>query len=142
MKFFLMISVMLISMSHPMMMLIAVILLTLFISMLFYMITENSLFPLITILMILGGMMIIFMYIISLCPNKKMNFNFKISVIMFIFLFLNLNSMFVKIINQNLMKIYFFSFINMVILLMLYLLVTLSVILKNLNWISSPMKSK
>nr|YP_010535400.1 NADH dehydrogenase subunit 6 [Amblyomma mixtum]UYB77961.1 NADH dehydrogenase subunit 6 [Amblyomma mixtum] len=142
MKFFLMISVMLISMSHPMMMLIAVILLTLFISMLFYMITENSLFPLITILMILGGMMIIFMYIISLCPNKKMNFNFKISVIMFIFLFLNLNSMFVKIINQNLMKIYFFSFINMVILLMLYLLVTLSVILKNLNWISSPMSSK
>nr|WEF74973.1 NADH dehydrogenase subunit 6 [Amblyomma cajennense]WEF75051.1 NADH dehydrogenase subunit 6 [Amblyomma cajennense] len=142
MKFFLMISIMLISMSHPMMMLIAVILLTLFISMLFYMITENSLFPLIMILMILGGMMIIFMYIISLCPNKKMNFNLKISTISITFLFLNYNFFCVKIFTQNLLKIYTYLFINMIIFLMLYLLVTLSVILKNLNWISSPMSSK
>nr|YP_007475026.1 NADH dehydrogenase subunit 6 [Amblyomma cajennense]YP_009332021.1 NADH dehydrogenase subunit 6 [Amblyomma sculptum]AFU55275.1 NADH dehydrogenase subunit 6 [Amblyomma cajennense]APH07718.1 NADH dehydrogenase subunit 6 [Amblyomma sculptum]WEF75038.1 NADH dehydrogenase subunit 6 [Amblyomma sculptum] len=141
MKLFLMISIVLISMSHPMMMLIAVILLTLFISLLFYTITENSLFPLIMILMILGGMLIIFMYIISLCPNKKMNFNYKISIVGFAVLFLNLNFMFMKILNQNLIKIYFFTFVNMLILLMLYLLITLSVILKNLNWISSPMKS-
>nr|YP_010730011.1 NADH dehydrogenase subunit 6 [Amblyomma tonelliae]WEF75025.1 NADH dehydrogenase subunit 6 [Amblyomma tonelliae] len=141
MKFLLTISLILIVMSHPMTMLIAVIFLTLFISMIFYKISENSILPLIVILMILGGMMIIFMYIISLCPNKKMSFNMKFLIFSLMIVMFNMDLIFIKVLNQDLMKIYFFSYINSLLFLMLYLLITLAVILKNLNWISSPMKS-
>nr|UNO54311.1 NADH dehydrogenase subunit 6 [Amblyomma sp.] len=128
-------------MSHPMMMLISVIILTLFISLTFYQNSMNSLFPLILILLIMGGMLTIFMYMISLCPNKKMSFNIKLMIPISIMFMLKLYPMFMKFHNEDLITIYFYPFINMLLLMMTYLFISLMIMMKMLNWISSPMKS-
>uniref|UniRef100_UPI0030FF28EC NADH dehydrogenase subunit 6 n=1 Tax=Amblyomma breviscutatum TaxID=3134081 RepID=UPI0030FF28EC len=141
MNIILFLAILLISMSHPMTMLISVILLTLFISIFFYANSCNTLFPLILILLILGGMLIIFLYMISLCPNKKMDFNFKILLASTIFLLFNFDSKAFKFLNEELTKIYFSPQIVMMLLIMNYLMITLMVVLKMLNWISSPLKS-
>nr|YP_011017391.1 NADH dehydrogenase subunit 6 [Amblyomma neumanni]WQF69054.1 NADH dehydrogenase subunit 6 [Amblyomma neumanni] len=141
MKLILFFSILLISLMHPMMMLIAVILLTLFISITFYLNSCNSMFPLILILLILGGMLIIFMYMISLCPNKKMNYSLKFSILGLTLVVIYPFNLYLKILKQDLMKIYYFSFMNIMIMMMIYLLISLLVVMKNLNWISSPMKS-
>nr|YP_011017378.1 NADH dehydrogenase subunit 6 [Amblyomma parvitarsum]WQF69041.1 NADH dehydrogenase subunit 6 [Amblyomma parvitarsum] len=141
MKMILLFSILLISFSHPMMMLMSVILLTLFISMIFYKNTENSLFSLMTILLILGGMLIIFMYMVSLCPNKKMKINFKFIFMALILFVFNSSYLYINFSYQNLIKIYYFSFLNILMMMMMYLLISLVVIMKNLNWISCPMKS-
>nr|YP_011017365.1 NADH dehydrogenase subunit 6 [Amblyomma tigrinum]WQF69028.1 NADH dehydrogenase subunit 6 [Amblyomma tigrinum] len=131
------------SMSHPMMMLISIIMLTFFVSFFFYNNFCNSFIPLIMILLILGGMLIIFMYMVSLCPNKKMNFNYTNWTIMsiMILIFITLGKILLKFHLQDLIKIYFPLFMNMLLLMMCYLLITLTVVMKILNWISSPLKS-
>nr|BCW91244.1 NADH dehydrogenase subunit 6 [Amblyomma sp.]BCW91257.1 NADH dehydrogenase subunit 6 [Amblyomma sp.]BCW91270.1 NADH dehydrogenase subunit 6 [Amblyomma sp.]BCW91283.1 NADH dehydrogenase subunit 6 [Amblyomma sp.]BCW91296.1 NADH dehydrogenase subunit 6 [Amblyomma sp.] len=141
MKIITFLSVLLISMSHPMSMLISVIILTILMAMIFYQNSCNSLFSLMLILLILGGMLIIFMYMVSLCPNKKINFNFKTLVFFSMTTILNFNYIFNKFNYQELIKIYSFPFMNMLIIMMIYLLITLMVTMKLLNWISSPLKS-
>nr|QLF99628.1 NADH dehydrogenase subunit 6 [Amblyomma ovale] len=141
-KVILMMSTVLISMSHPVAMLMSVILLTLSMSLIFYENSANSLFPMILLLLILGGMMIIFLYMVSLCPNKKLNYNIKlIFTMMMIVIILSINPLYFKVQSQELTKIYCTSFLNIVLMMMMYLLITLMVVMKNLNWISSPMKS-
>nr|QFQ33842.1 NADH dehydrogenase subunit 6 [Amblyomma geoemydae] len=134
-------SILLITMSHPMTLLISVILLTLFVSMLFYFNSCNAFFPLILILLILGGMLVIFMYMVSLCPNKKINFNLKFLFLTSIIMFLSFNLKITSFMNEELMKIFFFPQISMTLLIMNYLMLTLMVVMKLLNWISSPLKS-
>nr|YP_010535426.1 NADH dehydrogenase subunit 6 [Amblyomma tholloni]QLD97061.1 NADH dehydrogenase subunit 6 [Amblyomma tholloni]QLD97074.1 NADH dehydrogenase subunit 6 [Amblyomma tholloni]UYB78013.1 NADH dehydrogenase subunit 6 [Amblyomma tholloni] len=135
-------SILLISMSHPVTMLLSVILLTLAVSMIFYQNSCNSLLPLILILLILGGMLIIFMYMVSLCPNKKINFNIKNLFMILLIIIFNYSFISTKIFNQDFMKIYFNPFFNMMLLTMIYLLISLLVVMKMLNWISCPMKSQ
>nr|YP_011017352.1 NADH dehydrogenase subunit 6 [Amblyomma dubitatum]WQF69015.1 NADH dehydrogenase subunit 6 [Amblyomma dubitatum] len=142
MKSMLIISVLLLSMSHPMTMLISVILLTILVSMMFYQNSCNSLFPLILILLILGGMLMIFMYMISLCPNKKMNFKLKSILLLLMLMLSDFNLIFTKFYSQELMKIYYFSYLNVIMFMMIYLLISLMVVMKILNWISCPMKSQ
>nr|YP_011017313.1 NADH dehydrogenase subunit 6 [Amblyomma argentinae]WQF68976.1 NADH dehydrogenase subunit 6 [Amblyomma argentinae] len=134
-------SVILISMNHPMLMLLSVIAMTLLISLMFYQNSCNSLLPLILILLVLGGMMIIFMYMVSLCPNKKMQFNKKIIFLIIFLIFLKFSFIFVKIENQEFFKLYCYPFMNLMIFMLIYLLICLLVVMKLLNWISSPMKS-
>lgn len=57
------------------MILISIMLLTLCISLTFYIFSQFSLISLIMILLILGGILIIFMYIVSLSPNNKISLN-------------------------------------------------------------------
>nr|WQF69077.1 NADH dehydrogenase subunit 6 [Amblyomma nodosum] len=142
MKLMLFFSILLLSMSHPITMLISVILLTLMVCLTFYQNSCNSLFPLILILLILGGMLIIFMYMISLCPNKKMNFNLKFIFLILMPLLSNNIPVFMKFYNQELMKIYYFSYLNIMMMMMIYLVITLMIVMKILNWISCPMKSQ
>nr|YP_010534088.1 NADH dehydrogenase subunit 6 [Amblyomma sparsum]UXX50183.1 NADH dehydrogenase subunit 6 [Amblyomma nuttalli] len=141
MKMILFFSILLTSMSHPVTMLISVILLTLFISMNFYNCSCNAFFPLILILLILGGMLVIFMYMVSLCPNKKINFNMKNFFITLVMIFMNFSIIFMPVNKQELMKIYYMPFINMLLLMMIYIIISLLVVMKMLNWISCPMKS-
>uniref|UniRef100_UPI0030FEF04E NADH dehydrogenase subunit 6 n=1 Tax=Amblyomma nitidum TaxID=1325864 RepID=UPI0030FEF04E len=134
-------SVLFITMNHPMTMLLSVILLTLFISMVFYFNSCNAFFSLIMILLILGGMLIIFMYMVSLCPNKKMNFNIKTCLMILFITPLSFPLISLKFFNEELIKIFFFPQIMMMLLMMIYLIITLMVVMKMLNWISSPLKS-
>nr|YP_006234061.1 NADH dehydrogenase subunit 6 [Archaeocroton sphenodonti]AET63101.1 NADH dehydrogenase subunit 6 [Archaeocroton sphenodonti] len=128
-------------MSHPMMMLMSVMLLTFFLALIFYKITQISLVSLMMILLILGGMLIIFMYMISLCPNKKIIFK-KISLLIIIFMIptISMFHILMKFEISNFIKIYFFNFLNLLILMMIYLLITLLVVMKNSNFNNSPMK--
>nr|YP_010509220.1 NADH dehydrogenase subunit 6 [Dermacentor albipictus]UXG58681.1 NADH dehydrogenase subunit 6 [Dermacentor albipictus] len=128
-------------MTHPILMLISLILLTLFLAMLFYLFFQMSLISLLMILMILGGMLIIFMYMISLCPNQKIMFNNKlilISILLTIPISIPLAKMNLEISQIN--KIYNMFFTNMLILMMIFLIISLMVISKNLNWINCPIK--
>uniref|UniRef100_UPI0030FF0A7F NADH dehydrogenase subunit 6 n=1 Tax=Amblyomma albolimbatum TaxID=1987572 RepID=UPI0030FF0A7F len=140
MKLMLMLSISMISFNHPMTMLISVIFITLFMSIFFYLNSCNSMFSLILILLILGGMLMIFLYMISLCPNLKIKMNMKMIMIIFMFFFFKINYMYNNFVNQDLKKIFFFMFLNTIILMMMYLILTLLVVMKNLNWINSPMK--
>nr|UXG58694.1 NADH dehydrogenase subunit 6 [Dermacentor albipictus] len=128
-------------MTHPILMLISLILLTLFLAMMFYFFFQMSLISLLMILMILGGMLIIFMYMISLCPNQKIKLNNKlilISILLTIPISIPLVKMNLEIFQIN--KIYNMFFTNMLILMMIFLIISLMVISKNLNWINSPIK--
>uniref|UniRef100_UPI0030FEC222 NADH dehydrogenase subunit 6 n=1 Tax=Amblyomma calabyi TaxID=3065602 RepID=UPI0030FEC222 len=140
MKFMLILSIYMISFSHPMTMLISVIFITLFMSIFFYLNSCNSMFSLILILLILGGMLMIFLYMISLCPNLKIKLDKKMIFIIFLIFSFKINFMYNNFMNQDLKKIFFFMFMNMIILMMMYLIITLLVVMKNLNWINSPMK--
>nr|UZG91583.1 NADH dehydrogenase subunit 6 [Dermacentor reticulatus] len=141
MKLLILLSILCMSMSHPIMMLMSLILLTLFLSMSFYFLFQFSLVSLLMILIILGGMLIIFMYMISLCPNKKIFIDIKMiifSILMTIPIYFPFHMMSFNIINIE--KIYSINFTNMLILMMIFLIMSLMIISKNLNWINCPIK--
>nr|UYB78039.1 NADH dehydrogenase subunit 6 [Dermacentor albipictus]UYB78052.1 NADH dehydrogenase subunit 6 [Dermacentor albipictus] len=141
MKMIIFLSITFMLMTHPILMLISLILLTLFLAMMFYFFFQMSLISLLMILMILGGMLIIFMYMISLCPNQKIKLNNKlilISILLTIPISIPLTKMNLEIFQIN--KIYDMFFTNMLVLMMIFLIISLMVISKNLNWINSPIK--
>ncbi|YP_009122937.1 NADH dehydrogenase subunit 6 (mitochondrion) [Dermacentor silvarum] len=141
MKMIIMMSILCMSMSNPISMLISLILLTLFLSISFYFLFQFSLISLLMILIILGGMLIIFMYMISLCPNYKIIVNKK--MIMFSIFMTSLISFPTYMMNFemiNISKIYFMNFTNMLIMMMIFLIISLMIISKNLNWINCPIK--
>nr|AFR24940.1 NADH dehydrogenase subunit 6 [Rhipicephalus sanguineus] len=134
-------SIICLSSSHPILMLSSLILLTLFLALTFYFIYQFSFVSMMMILIILGGMLIIFMYMISLCPNKKMSFYKKLSAtftLLLIFIPYNTFMMKLEVININ--KVYSVNFVNMIILMMTFLIVMLTIISKNLSWINAPIK--
>nr|YP_007475039.1 NADH dehydrogenase subunit 6 [Haemaphysalis formosensis]AFU55288.1 NADH dehydrogenase subunit 6 [Haemaphysalis formosensis]UXX50209.1 NADH dehydrogenase subunit 6 [Haemaphysalis formosensis] len=134
-------SILFMMMTHPIMMLMSVMLLTLYMSMIFYFISQFSLISLIMILLILGGMLIIFMYMVSLTPNNKISFNYKMIFIVILVMFLlNVEIQF-KNFEMNIMsKIYFMNYMNMIMLMMMYLILSLTVVMKLTNSNMSPMK--
>nr|UYL27182.1 NADH dehydrogenase subunit 6 [Rhipicephalus sanguineus] len=141
MKFLIFMSVICLSSSHPILMLSSLILLTLFLSLIFYFIYQFSIMSMMMILIILGGMLIIFMYMISLCPNKKMSFYKKLSVTFTMMLILiPYDSFMTKLEMININKIYSVNFVNMIILMMIFLIVMLTIISKNLSWINAPIQ--
>nr|YP_009532703.1 NADH dehydrogenase subunit 6 [Haemaphysalis hystricis]AYA73269.1 NADH dehydrogenase subunit 6 [Haemaphysalis hystricis]QPM99874.1 NADH dehydrogenase subunit 6 [Haemaphysalis hystricis]UXX50274.1 NADH dehydrogenase subunit 6 [Haemaphysalis hystricis] len=128
-------------MTHPIMMLMSIMLLTLFMSMAFYSFSQFSLISLIMILLILGGMLIIFMYMVSLSPNNKISFNWLMFLSAFFLMFImKLEFHYENIKNEILDKIYFSNFMNLILLMMIYLILTLFVVLKLTNSNMSPMK--
>lgn len=129
------------SISNPISILISLILLTLFLSISFYFLFQFSLISLLIILIILGGILIIFIYIIRLCPNYKIIVNKKI--IIFSIFITSLISFPTYIINFeiiNIRKIYLINFTNILIIIIIFLIISLIIISKNLNWINCPIK--
>nr|YP_006234402.1 NADH dehydrogenase subunit 6 [Bothriocroton concolor]AET63050.1 NADH dehydrogenase subunit 6 [Bothriocroton concolor] len=142
MKIILCTSAILLTMSHPMTMLLSVMFLVFFLSMLLYLISQLAIVSMIMILLILGGMLIIFLYMVSLCPNNKIYFNKKkmnFSIILMI-LIMKMPYMLMSTETSILMKMYFNNFLNMLILMMMYLMFSLLVVMKNSKLDSNPMK--
>nr|UNO54350.1 NADH dehydrogenase subunit 6 [Hyalomma asiaticum] len=126
---------------HPIMMLMALILFTLFLAVMFYNSFQFSFVSLMMVLLILGGMLIIFMYMISLCPNSKMNFNIKTFLILpLLFFSFSKNNSFWKFELPMINKIYMMHYVTMMILMMFFLIMTLMIVSKNLKWINAPIK--
>nr|YP_009370185.1 NADH dehydrogenase subunit 6 [Haemaphysalis concinna]ARO89823.1 NADH dehydrogenase subunit 6 [Haemaphysalis concinna] len=134
-------SILLMMMTHPLMMLMSVMLLTLYMSMIFYLISQFSMISLIMVLLILGGMLVIFMYMVSLTPNNKISFNFKMLVSIFFMLFLlNVEIQMKNLDMQIFNKIYFTNYMNLIMLMMMYLILSLNVVMKFTNSNMTPMK--
>nr|UNO54220.1 NADH dehydrogenase subunit 6 [Dermacentor sinicus]UNO54285.1 NADH dehydrogenase subunit 6 [Dermacentor sinicus] len=140
-KMIIMMSILCMSMSNPISMLISLILLTLFLSISFYFLFQFSLISLLMILIILGGMLIIFMYMISLCPNYKIIVNKKMIMFsIFMTSFITFPTYMMNFEMINISKIYLMNFTNMLIMMMIFLIISLMIISKNLNWINCPIK--
>uniref|UniRef100_A0AAT9FFA8 NADH dehydrogenase subunit 6 n=1 Tax=Haemaphysalis megaspinosa TaxID=1155002 RepID=A0AAT9FFA8_9ACAR len=134
-------SILFMMMTHPIMMLMSVMMLTLYMAMIFYHISQFSMISLIMILLILGGMLIIFMYMVSLTPNNKILFNYKmIFVAAMMLMFINIEIQYKTLEHLILNKIYFHSFLNLIMLMMMYLILSLTVVMKLTNSSMSPMK--
>lgn len=122
-------------------MLISVMLLTLYISIIFYLISQFSMISLIIVLLILGGILVIFIYMVRLTPNNKISFNFKILVSIFFILFLlNVEIQIKNLDTQIFNKIYFTNYINLIMLIIIYLILSLNVVIKLTNSNITPMK--
>nr|UNO54155.1 NADH dehydrogenase subunit 6 [Dermacentor (Indocentor) sp.] len=140
-KLIIFLSILCLSSSHPILMLISLILLTLFLAITFHFLFQLALISLMMILIILGGMLIIFMYMISLCPNKKIQMDNKMILFsMMISSLIILPSLMMNFEIFYIGKIYSINFINMLIMMMIYLIMSLMVVSKNLSWINSPIK--
>nr|QPM99861.1 NADH dehydrogenase subunit 6 [Haemaphysalis flava] len=134
-------SILFMMMTHPIMMLMSVMMLTLYMSMIFYYISQFSMISLIMILLILGGMLIIFMYMVSLTPNNKISFITKyFSFITVMLLLINIEIQYKSLEHLIFSKIYFYNFMNLIMLMMMYLILSLTVVMKLTNSNMSPMK--
>nr|YP_006234415.1 NADH dehydrogenase subunit 6 [Bothriocroton undatum]AET63063.1 NADH dehydrogenase subunit 6 [Bothriocroton undatum] len=142
MKLFLILVTILLTMNHPMTMLLSVMALVFFLSMIMYFMTQIAFISMIMILLILGGMLIIFMYMISLCPNKKIFLSKKIMTFSMIFsiFMLKIPFMMMNIEMFLLQKIFIYNNMNMLLLLMMYLIMSLMVVMKISKLNSNPLK--
>nr|UKS08369.1 NADH dehydrogenase subunit 6 [Hyalomma rufipes] len=140
MKLFLILSLICALFFHPIMMLLSLILFTLFLSIMFYNSFQFAFISLMMVLLILGGMLIIFMYMISLCPNSKMNLNIKLMIMPFLLFFFVTNLNWEKFEFTMIYKIYMMNYLNMMIIMMFFLIMSLMIISKNLKWINAPIK--
>lgn len=129
-------------------------------------ISKSFWFSYILFLVIIGGMLILFIYISSLASNEKLNFstqpiikffiifNLTIFCIVFIDKFYNMNifinedinnNIFNYLINENylsLSKIYNQPNNFLIILLIIYLLLTLVIVVKITNLFNGPLRPK
>nr|YP_010535438.1 NADH dehydrogenase subunit 6 [Ixodes pacificus]UYB78090.1 NADH dehydrogenase subunit 6 [Ixodes pacificus]UYB78103.1 NADH dehydrogenase subunit 6 [Ixodes pacificus]WKW95287.1 NADH dehydrogenase subunit 6 [Ixodes pacificus] len=127
--------------NHPMYMLMSIIFITLMMSIMIYKSIKMMWIPLILILLILGGMLILFLYIISLIPNKKLSVNKKISMFM-IFMLLSFPSFKKLEISFLFMNSNFFpSSMNMMMFMMIYLIMTLIVVMKIMTTSYAPLST-
>nr|AML26225.1 NADH dehydrogenase subunit 6 [Scirtidae sp. BMNH 1274304] len=123
---------------HPMSMGLMLLIQTINISLMIGMMMNNFWFSYILFLIMIGGLMILFMYMTSVAANEKFKFNpmlimpMVITMIMFMFQVKNFNSL--KL-NMHKMDLIINKFLNfpmnlLMIMLIIYLLITMIVIVK------------
>nr|YP_010708606.1 NADH dehydrogenase subunit 6 [Silvatares holzenthali]WCR50266.1 NADH dehydrogenase subunit 6 [Silvatares holzenthali] len=156
-------SLIMLNLSHPLLITMILIMQILFISLLLGMLSYSFWMTYLTILAFIGGLLILFIYMASLTPNKinliNLKLTFKLMLItMIIFFFIYLNLLFFNLEMSNLNNsfqffmniennIYFMNFYNMnekflTILLMNYLMFTLLVTSKIATFSQGPMRIK
>nr|QHV34330.1 NADH dehydrogenase subunit 6 [Gessius sp. 'rufidorsus'] len=140
---------------NPMSMGMLLMMQTLLSTMIMSLMLKTSWFPMITFLMMIGGLMIIFMYMTSISSNEKFKLNLKIMLMMIIMMVIPLESMISEIqINENmdmkyktieklsLMKMYSKKSISMCLLMVMYLLLSMITISKIVKHNEGPLRSK
>lgn len=80
------------------------------------------------------------MYIIRLCPNSKINLNIKLIITPFLLFFFVTNLNWEKFEFTIIYKIYIINYLNIIIIIMFFLIISLIIISKNLKWINAPIK--
>nr|QTW91647.1 NADH dehydrogenase subunit 6 [Carios vespertilionis]UNO54362.1 NADH dehydrogenase subunit 6 [Carios vespertilionis]UNO54375.1 NADH dehydrogenase subunit 6 [Carios vespertilionis] len=142
MKMIFLISILFMTSTQPIMMILILILITLNISLLIYLQMKMTWFPMLIIILMLGGMMILFLYVTSLTPNKKFIWSNK-------FFPLIMLTPFLPTIKPNFNSNNFYTISNllnnsntlMLTFIMLYLLITLLTITKLIHSSFAPLKS-
>nr|QVM79293.1 NADH dehydrogenase subunit 6 [Rhagium fortecostatum] len=166
MLFFLMLtmllSIMFLFLNHPLSFGLILMIQTIFISLMSGLMNLNFWFSYILFLIMIGGMLILFIYMTSIASNEKFKFSYKIMLVMMISIYMmlmftlfdnymmemNLNTY--DFINQNFMLNNNFSLSkflnwpnNMIIYLMIiYLLMTLIAVVKITKIKSGPLRQK
>nr|YP_010535542.1 NADH dehydrogenase subunit 6 [Alectorobius fonsecai]UYB78311.1 NADH dehydrogenase subunit 6 [Alectorobius fonsecai]UYL27220.1 NADH dehydrogenase subunit 6 [Alectorobius fonsecai] len=131
-----------ISSSHPISMIIMIILISLSINMYMYMHMKFSWFIMIITLLILGGLMVIFLYITSLTPNKKFNFNKKFLLMTALLIFFSkTNQMMNSCHKSQIMNMFYPESLVTLILTLIFLMLTLISIMWLINSSMAPIKS-
>nr|YP_009346078.1 NADH dehydrogenase subunit 6 [Ogadenus brumpti]AMX74050.1 NADH dehydrogenase subunit 6 [Ogadenus brumpti]AMX74063.1 NADH dehydrogenase subunit 6 [Ogadenus brumpti] len=141
MKISLIISVLFIMATHPFSMLITLVMMTMLIASFIYMCMKSLWFSFILILLILGGMLVLFVYITSLAPNKK--FKIKKWFIFFlfpIFLLEQKQPSFFPISAKNIFQFNFNHNSFLLIFITIYLLMTLLAVMKMINSSLAPLR--
>nr|UNO53738.1 NADH dehydrogenase subunit 6 [Ixodes ovatus] len=126
--------------NHPMSMLLSIIMSTIIISFLISKYIKMAWISLILILLVLGGMLILFLYIISLIPNKKMNANKKLLAMFLVFLITFKTNWFFNTSFFSMNSIFFLSSMNFMLFMMMYLLISLMIVMKIMKSSNSPLK--
>nr|YP_009536356.1 NADH dehydrogenase subunit 6 [Ornithodoros parkeri]AYN50634.1 NADH dehydrogenase subunit 6 [Ornithodoros parkeri] len=143
MKFMMIMPLLFMSSTHPISMIMIMILTTIYMSILMYKFMKFSWFILIITLLILGGLLVIFLYITSLTPNKKFIFNKKWILFAFPMLLLLKNNNFpIMTINKSqIQEILTEKPLMMLMFMMFYLLISLISIMMIIKSIMAPLKS-
>nr|UCU06877.1 NADH dehydrogenase subunit 6 [Potamometra linnavuorii] len=145
-----------IMMKHPLSMGFSIIMLTMLIAIMMNMMIKYSWYSYILILVMLGGMLVLFMYMASIASNEIMKFSLKILLLMMtMFIMSNLlinfemetmtspNMYFIE--NQNnmsMMKLFNSKTSIITILLATYLLITMIYVIFITNMFEGPMRKK
>nr|UGK73357.1 NADH dehydrogenase subunit 6 [Mesargus serrata] len=150
-KIMTMISMMSVTVKNPLSMGIMLLSQTMMLTLMMNKISNSSWFPMITFIMMIGGMMILFIYMSTVASNKKFKPMIKISMVMLIMMIMHEELMLeyqiqeylsMNIQNENIsmMKIYNKSMLT-TILMMLYLILTMISINKIIKFNKGPMRS-
>nr|YP_010324856.1 NADH dehydrogenase subunit 6 [Ixodes ovatus]UNO53699.1 NADH dehydrogenase subunit 6 [Ixodes ovatus] len=126
--------------NHPMSMLLSIIMSTIIISFLISKYIKMTWVSLILILLVLGGMLILFLYVISLIPNKKMNMNKKLFILFLVFFVPFKTNWFFNISFYPINSIFFLTSMNFMLFMMVYLLISLMIVMKIMKSSNSPLK--
>nr|AMW68018.1 NADH dehydrogenase subunit 6 [Negha inflata] len=152
----LMITVNIIKMKHPLIMGFLLIIQTLLVSLISGMMNNLFWFSYILFIIMIGGMMILFIYMTSLASNEKFNFSssfffMNLGILFFMILFIlmtysysfnlfNTNNELSIIFNLN--KLYNLNSKNITLISIIYLLITLIIVIKITNKNLGPLRQK
>nr|YP_010625996.1 NADH dehydrogenase subunit 6 [Negha inflata]WBK02742.1 NADH dehydrogenase subunit 6 [Negha inflata] len=152
----LMITINIIKMKHPLIMGFLLIIQTLLISLISGMMNNLFWFSYILFIIMIGGMMILFIYMTSLASNEKFNFSssfffMNLGILFFLILFImltysfsfnlfNMNNEMSIIFNLN--KLYNLNSKNITLISIIYLLITLIIVIKITNKNLGPLRQK
>uniref|UniRef100_C5HIN4 NADH-ubiquinone oxidoreductase chain 6 n=1 Tax=Aquarius paludum TaxID=95691 RepID=C5HIN4_AQUPA len=149
-------STLMMMMKHPLSMGFNLIIQTIIISLTMNMMMKYSWYSYILVLVMLGGMLVLFMYMASIASNEIMKFNFKMTIMMIISttlfylileneMFMNQQEMIMLIENKqnmSMMKLFNSKTSIMTIMLALYLLITMIYVIFITNTFEGPMRKK
>nr|ANH54442.1 NADH dehydrogenase subunit 6 [Cycloneda sanguinea] len=135
-------TILMIFLKHPLTLGINILMHTILMSMMMGLKSMNFWFSYILMLIMIGGLLILFIYMTSIASNEKFKFNFKITL-MLILIFLMFNfmskSMIMEMNNEMINNLYFNMFFNkflnfpnsnIFIIIIFYLLITMMAIVK------------
>nr|YP_009480303.1 NADH dehydrogenase subunit 6 [Reticulinasus faini]AIZ58554.1 NADH dehydrogenase subunit 6 [Reticulinasus faini] len=131
-----------ISSTHPILMILTMIMTSLMLNMYMYMYIKHSWFLLIITLLILGGLLVIFLYITSLTPNKKFNMKKIIFFTPLIILIENQNLIMNCNSNNQIMNLFTPNSLLMLILTLSYLILSLISIMNLIQSNMIPLKQQ
>nr|YP_007026378.1 NADH dehydrogenase subunit 6 [Argas africolumbae]AFV32075.1 NADH dehydrogenase subunit 6 [Argas africolumbae]UYL27194.1 NADH dehydrogenase subunit 6 [Argas africolumbae] len=140
MKISMLISIFFFMSLHPLTMLIMLILMTLNIITIVYLSTNTTWIPMILILLILGGMLVLFIYITSVTPNKKFSFKKQSIFMVMPSLMFSTNMVYLNFSQTSILLFNMDKNSFLLIFITIYLLITLIAIMKLINSSTAPLR--
>nr|QZZ18237.1 NADH dehydrogenase subunit 6 [Alebroides salicis] len=152
MKMMILISMLIVVIMNPMSMGLLLLIQTILAILYMNMILTSSWFMMITFLMMVGGLLILIMYMTSIASNEKFKLNINLSLMLIIMLIYtesmmsenltneNQNLLFNQELNFSLLKIYNIKSMYITLMLVIYLLLTMMSVSKIVKFFEGPLR--